>query len=293
MIYTLTFSPSIDYYMNVPMFKEGFINRSNSDEFVIGGKGINVTKVIKELGMKSIAIGFIGDFTGDYLKSILDQEQINYQLIKAKGHTRINVKIISNNETAINSNSLIITNNEMNELYKIIESLNSDDYLVISGSVPNDINFDELYNHLDENVKVILDVDYNIRKTLCHKPFMIKPNRDELGRMFNTKIESVEEAISCAKILKKEGAINVIVSLDKEGALLIDKNNKIYYNKGKEIKVKSTVGAGDSLVAGFLYNYVNSNNIEESFKYGIICSQAACLTNALPTKLLIEEVKEK
>lgn len=292
MIYTLTFSPSIDYYMNVLDFKDGTINRSVSDQLVVGGKGINVSKVLKQLDTESVAIGFISSFTGDYLKEELDKEGIKNKLINAKGTTRINVKIISNNETAINSNSLIITNEEIDILYEALKLVNKDDYLIISGSVPSTANLEDLFKHLNKDVIVVLDVDYNIRPLLIHKPFLIKPNRDELGRMFNKKIDSVEDAISYARILKQEGAENIIVSLDKDGALLIDKTDKIYYNKGKNIEVVSTVGAGDSLVAGFIYSYINNYSIEEAFNFGVTCSQAACLTNALPNKILINKIKE-
>ena len=235
MIYTLTFSPSIDYYLTVNRFKENSINRSTMEEFAIGGKGINVTKVLKELNVNSIAIGFISGFTGEYLKECLKKENVESYLINASGSTRINVKILSEHETAINSNSLIIDNEALNILYKKISEIKEGDYLIISGSVPSHIDLEDIVKKIKKQVKVIIDVDYNIIPLLKYHPFLIKPNRDELYKLVNKETSDLNEIILFAKELKKQGAQNVIVSLDKDGAIMIDEQNNEYYRKNKKI----------------------------------------------------------
>lgn len=292
MIYTLTFSPSIDYYLTVREFKENIINRSTKEEFVIGGKGINVTKVLKELNVDSVAIGFISGFTGEYLKESLQKENIENYLIDASGNTRINVKILSDFETAINSNSLTIDNEALNILYKKINEINEGDYLVISGSVPKNIDLEDIVKKIKKQVKLIIDVDYNIIPLLKYHPFLIKPNRDELYKIFNKKTNNLDEIFSLAKELKKQGAENVIVSLDKDGAIMIDDQNKEYYKKNRKLKVVSTVGAGDSMVAGFIFGDIHNYSMENSFELGMCCAEAACLTKALPNKVLIDKIKE-
>lgn len=292
MIYTLTFSPSIDYYLTVSEFKENIINRSTKEEFVIGGKGINVTKVLKELNVDSVAIGFISGFTGEYLRESLKEENIKNYLIDASGNTRINVKILSDFETAINSNSLTIDNEALNILYKKINEINEGDYLVISGSVPKNIDLEDIVKKIKKQVKLIIDVDYNIIPLLKYHPFLIKPNRDELYKIFNKKANNLDEILSLAKELKKQGAENVIVSLDKDGAIMIDDQNKEYYKKNRKLKVVSTVGAGDSMVAGFIFGDIHNYSMEKSFELGMCCAEAACLTKALPNKELIDKIKE-
>lgn len=292
MIYTLTFSPSIDYYLTVNRFKENSINRSTMEEFAIGGKGINVTKVLKELNVNSIAIGFISGFTGEYLKECLKKENVESYLINASGSTRINVKILSEHETAINSNSLIIDNEALNILYKKISEIKEGDYLIISGSVPPHIDLEDIVKKIKKQVKVIIDVDYNIIPLLKYHPFLIKPNRDELYKLVNKEANDLNEIILFAKELKKQGAQNVIVSLDKDGAIMIDEQNNEYYRKNKKLNVVSTVGAGDSMVAGFIFGSIHNYSMEKSFELGMHCAAAACLTKALPNKMLIDKIKE-
>ena len=291
MIYTLTFSPSIDYYLNVLDFKDGAINKSESEKIVIGGKGINVSLVLKELGLESYIIGFKSGFTGNFFQEELDKHNIKNTLIPASGYTRINVKINSTKETAINTNSLYITNDGLCSLYNILEKLAKEDILIISGNV-NNVNIEEVYKHISSAANVVLDIDYNILPLLKYKPLLIKPNRNELERLFSIKITKAEDVVKCSQTLKDKGAKNVIVSLDKDGAILFDEYGNFYYNKGKKINVVSSVGAGDSLVAGFIYGYVNKFKMEESFELGIICATASCLTNGIPNKKLIDKVKE-
>lgn len=294
MIYTLTVSPSIDYINKLDDFKINSINRSSFSSYKVGGKGINVSLVLKELGIKSYVLGFKADFTGEYLYKQLNEMNIQNKLIDVEGSTRINVKVIGNNEFAINTDTLIINDNHINLLMEEIKLLNDNDIIIISGNIPNCLNnnlYEEIIKKLNKNVKFIIDAeDKLILPTLKYKPFLIKPNREELEKIFNVNIKNKIEAFNYAHLLRKEGARNVIVSLDKDGAILVDENNNEYYLRNCDGKLINSVGAGDSLIAGFICGIEKGYSTKDAFILGVACGNATAFSHSLANKSSIEKM---
>ena len=288
MIYTVTFSPAIDYVMDVKDLKVGAINRSLGEHAMPGGKGINVSIVLANLGTPSIATGFLGGFTGQYIEDELKKVNIESKFIKVDGLTRINVKLRGEEETAINGQGPHITDEKIEELMVLLEKLTSEDLLVISGTVPKTLP-DNIYETILEriqknNVRVIIDSTKEILlKTLKFHPVLVKPNQEELEEMFGVTIKNNAELIENAKKLLNLGAQNVIVSLGKHGALLV--NNEVTILSGcPQGKVKNTVGAGDSLVAGFIDESIKTGNIVMALYKGIATGSASACSENLATK---------
>ena len=272
MIYTLTFSPSIDYIINIDNVKIGDINRSKNDKFLPGGKGINVSIILSKLNRKSIAMGFLGGFSGNFIKDELDKLNIENDFINIDGISRINVKIEGNKETAINGSSPNISKDDINKLIIKLNKLQENDVLIISGNVPECVNIDVFNNILNDlhkkNVELIVDNKNEIlMESLKYQPLLVKPNKEELEETFNVKLENDEDIIKYAYYLKEQGAKNVIVSLGDKGAILIDNNNNVYKENAKIGKVINTVGAGDALVAGFIDEYLRSNDAFKAFNF--------------------------
>ena len=293
MIYTVTFSPAIDYVVDVENLELGGINRSLGEHMMPGGKGINVSIVLSNLGKKSVATGFLGGFTGDYIKSELVARNIESGFIEVEGNTRINVKLRGKEETAINGQGPHISEEKVEELMLQLEKLTSDDLLVISGTVPktlpNDIYERILERIKGNNVTLIVDATKDILlNTLKYRPLLVKPNKEELEEMFSTRIRSDEELIATAKKLLDLGAKNVIVSLGGDGALLVGEGIEAKLLPAPKGKVVNTVGAGDSLVAGFVDEYVVSGNIAKAFVRGIATGSASAFSEGLAT---LEEVE--
>ena len=293
MIYTVTFSPAIDYVVDVENLELGAINRSLGEHMMPGGKGINVSIVLSNLGKKSVATGFLGGFTGDYIKSELTARNIESGFIEVEGNTRINVKLRGKEETAINGQGPHISEEKVEELMLQLEKLTSDDLLVISGTVPktlpNDIYERILERIKGNNVTLIVDATKDILlNTLKYRPLLVKPNKEELEEMFSTRIRSDEELIATAKKLLDLGAKNVIVSLGGDGALLVGEGIEAKLLPAPKGKVVNTVGAGDSLVAGFVDEYVVSGNIAKAFVRGIATGSASAFSEGLAT---LEEVE--
>lgn len=277
MIYTLTFSPSIDYIINIDTLTIGDINRSKNDKFLPGGKGINVSIILSKLNRKSIIMGFLGGFSGNFIKDELDKLNIENDFININGISRINVKIEGNKETAINGSSPNISKDDIDKLIIKLNKLNENDILIISGNVPDCVSIDVFNNILNnlhkKNVEIIVDNKNEIlMESLKYQPLLVKPNKEELEETFNVKLDNDEDIIKYAHYLKDQGAKNVIVSLGDKGAILIDNNNHVYKEKAKLGKVINTVGAGDALVAGFIDEYLRSNDAFKAFKFGIDCS---------------------
>ncbi|KOF58120.1 MULTISPECIES: 1-phosphofructokinase [Clostridium] len=292
MIYTVTFNPAIDYVIEVDDFKAGTVNRVKNDEKFAGGKGINVSRVLNNLNVKSIALGFIGGFTGKFIEDSLETQGIKTNFIKVKEDTRINVKLKSSTETEINGSGPNITSENLNKLFVIIENLTSDDYLVLAGNVQKSVPAD-IYSILQKkctsnNVKVIVDTTGNaLVSTLSNRPFLIKPNNHELGEIFNKQLENEEEIIFYAKKLIDMGARNVIISMAEKGALLINET-AVYKASPAKGTVKNSVGAGDSVIAGFLASYSQNKNIIEAFRYGAASGSATAFSKDLCTKEDVE-----
>ena len=289
MIYTITFNPALDYISQVNNFEIGKINRTEKEKILPGGKGLNVSTVLKNLGIKSTALGFIAGFTGEELKRNIEQRGIKTDFIKVKkGITRINVKISSKEETALNGNGPDIATEDINELLEKIEQINSKDTVILAGNIPKCINNDiyEIICKKLECKKVRFVVDATkelLMNVLKYKPFLIKPNKEELEETFKEKIETKEDIIVHAKKLQEMGAQNVLISLGGEGAILVTKENKEYFLNAPKGKVLNTVGAGDSMVAGFIAGYEKSGEFEYAFKMGVATGSASAFSMNLAT----------
>ncbi|MFA6796568.1 MAG: 1-phosphofructokinase [Bacilli bacterium] len=295
MIYTLTFSPSLDYYLDVPAFKDGAINRSVKEKYVAGGKGINVSLVLKELNYKSITLGFIAGFTGKELTRRLSTKGIPTDFVETKGNTRINVKINSDRESAINANGPDISKKEIDELFKKLDNIKGGDILAIGGNIPNSLPKDmylRIMEFLDgRNIKIIVDATGELLlSTLRYHPFLIKPNQEELEELVKRKLNSSEEIIDAAKQLIEMGARNIIISRGGHGAIMIDENGNIYNKPATTGKMKSTVGAGDSLVGGFIAGYLKYGNYEDALELGIAAGSATAFSNYISSKNKILEI---
>ena len=297
MIYTITLNPALDYTLKIDNLNLNEINTCKSDCILPGGKGINVSIILKRLGIDSVTLGFISGFTGEEIKRLIEKEKIETNFINLKSeNSRINVKILEKSrETAINLAGPLVESKYIEELYQKLEILKNDDILVISGSIPKGIS-DDIYENICEkvkgkNIKIVVDSSKNLLlNTLKYKPFLIKPNHHELGEIFNTKIENKEQAVKYAKKLQQKGAKNVLVSMGEAGSILLDEFENVYKKEAIQNKnVVNTVGAGDSMVAGFLAGYLKYQNYEDALKLGIASATATVNSAYLGT---IDEINE-
>jgi 1-phosphofructokinase len=297
MIYTCTLNPSIDYMVQVPSFHLGSLNRAEQEAKYPGGKGINVSRVLKRLGTESIALGFLGGFTGKFVEDWLASEGIESRFVQVDGDTRINIKLNTGDETEINGAGPRITLSHLKELFLQLDNMNEDDLLVLAGSIPPSLP-SNLYTEFAKksmirNIPFVIDTSgENLLEVLPYKPFLIKPNHHELGDFFHTLITNREEAIPYAKQLIERGAQNVIVSMAEKGSLLVTNEQVIFLDvpKGEAI---NTVGAGDSLVAGFLSEWTRNKDLIRSFKKGAASGSATAFSKELCKKELVEELEHQ
>ena len=295
MIYTITFNPALDYTIQVEEFEIGKINRTKSENILAGGKGLNVSIILKRLGIENTALSFIAGFTGKELERKIKQYNIKTDFIEINnGYTRINVKIsslkknslIQERETALNGNGPEITQEDIDELLEKIKKINSEDIVILSGNVPKCIN-EDIYEIIckelnEKNVKFVVDASQKLlMNCLKYKPFFIKPNKDELEETFNTKIKTKKEIIIYAKKLQEKGAQNVLISLGGDGAILLTEKNEVYYSNTPKGQVINTVGAGDSMVAGFVAGYLKKKDYKEALKLGIASGSATAFSAGL------------
>ena len=278
MIYTLTLSPSIDYYVKVKNLKLGEINRTNNEFIKIGGKGINVSFILKELNIPSTQVICTAGFTGDEIKQQLNNHNLNYIDIKVDGYNRINVKVLSQEETAINGNSLILNINHIENIIEKLNQLDENDMLVISGSVPSSLNlnaYEYILNKINtKKIKVIVDTEKELQSTLKYHPYLIKPNLDELEKAVNKKLETIDDIYCAACSLIEQGAKNALVSLGDKGLIYVNSNLEYIYKEAKETTVVDTTGAGDSLLAGFIGGLELGYDINKSLDLGLACATA-------------------
>ena len=291
MIYTITFNPAIDYYITVDDLNLGEVNRTKGEKIHFGGKGINVSLVLKELGVKSVAMGFVGGFTGEALENHLKQKDIQCDFIKTEGNTRINVKL---NDTDINAAGPDISSKETELLYKRLDNLKSGDFLVLSGSVPKCMpqnTYEVILEKLkDKGINFVVDAEKDLLlDTLEYKPFLIRPNHHELGEIFDAQITDFEIALQYAKRLQKSGAQNIVVSMGSMGAVLLDENGNSYIQTAPKGKVVSAVGAGDSAVAAFIAEYLNGGNYENCLRLAVAAGSATAFGDGLATR---EQIKK-
>lgn len=296
MIYTVTFNPSLDYVMNVPNFKEGVVSRSENEEIYAGGKGINVSYVLKNLGIDSISLGFIAGFTGDKIEEMLNESGCHTDFIGlTKGFSRINVKLKGEKESDINGAGPSIDKDSLKILLYKIEKLKDGDILVLAGSIPKslseDIYKDIMISLKDKDIKIVVDATNDLLvNVLEYKPFLIKPNNHELGEIFNKELKTEDEIIFYAKKLQEKGAQNVLVSMAGDGAILLTSQNEVYKSIVPKGKLINSVGAGDSMVAGFLYGYLETGDYQKAFKFGVASGSASAFSSGLATKSKVEEL---
>lgn len=294
MIYTLTTNPSIDYIMRIDEFTHGATLRSKASEMYPGGKGIMVSKLLKNLGDDPVNIGFLGGFTGDFIKNELEKLGIKENFTEIKGDSRINVKLKYQDETEINAEGPHIGEDEVEKFFENLKDIKEDDLLVISGSLPKSLDKD-FYKEVIGRISCKFTIDIankEILDYLKYKPVLVKPNKEELGKIFETEIETDEEIISYAKKLIELGAENVIVSLGGEGSIFVDKD--MVLKAGPiEGKLVNSVGAGDSMVAGFVYGLSHDLSKEEAFKLAVASGTATAFSSDIGSKEKIDEILEK
>ncbi|MGE7184242.1 1-phosphofructokinase [Peribacillus sp. NPDC006672] len=294
MIYTVTLNPSIDYLVEVDSFKMGKVNRTSYDAKFPGGKGINVSRVLKRLGNSTTALGFIGGQTGEFVKRFLRQEEIFTDFTEITGDTRINIKLKTGLETEINSQGPVISKGNYQQLFSQIEQLKNNDILILSGSIPPSVPSD-VYEAMakscsDNGIKVVVDTSgKELLGVLPHRPFLIKPNHHELGELFSTEIRTVDDAIEYGSKLVHSGAQNVIVSMAGQGAVLCSGGESYSANVPKG-KVLNSVGAGDSMVAGFIGTYEKTDDILSAFRFSLAAGSATAFSSDLGTLDKIEEL---
>lgn len=297
MIYTLTLNPSIDYVLRVDEFLDGETLRSNTEEKYPGGKGIMVSKLLKNLGEKSVNIGFLGGFTGDFIRKKLNDLGIEEDFTRIEDDSRINVKLKYETETEINAQGPQIKEEEIEEFLNYLDQLQEDDFVIISGSIPKSLG-DDFYrvivNLLEmNNVRFALDTSgKKLFKLSSYKPFLVKPNKKELEEIFDDEIDSDEKIIKYARKLIDQGAENVIVSLGKDGSIFVD-NSIAYKAKPIEGKLINSVGSGDSMVAGYIYGYMKGLSKIDSYKLAVSCGSATAFSPDIAEKELIYKILEK
>lgn len=296
MIYTITFNPALDYIVKVDEFKVGSVNRTSYEEVYAGGKGINVSIVLNNLGVNNKALGYIAGFTGDEIERRVKEFGCETDFIKlSEGMSRINVKLKSQEESEINGQGPSITEEALNELYTKLDALKEGDILVLAGSIPSTMPSD-IYESImqklqDKKVKFIVDATKDLLlNVLKYKPFLIKPNHHELAELFNVEIKNEDEIIHYAKKLKEMGAENVLISMAGDGAIFITSEDEVIKSEVPKGELKNSVGAGDSMVAGFIAGYLQNINLNDGFKMGVATGSASAFSEGLATKDKVEEL---
>lgn len=299
MIYTVTFNPSLDYIVTVNDFTCGVVNRTCDEIIYPGGKGINVSMVLKNLGYENTALGFLSGFTGEKIQALLKEKGVATDFIPVEtGMSRINVKLRSNEETEINGQGPKIEEKHIQELYRKLDELKDGDVLVLAGSIPDVMPgsmYMDIMKHLsDRKLKIVVDATKDLLvNVLEYHPFLIKPNNHELGEIFNVTLEKKDEVVEYAKRLQGKGARNVLVSMAGEGAVLVTENGEVYKADAPKGILKNSVGAGDSMVAGFLAGYLEKENYKDAFAMGVCTGSASAFSEELATKEEVAALLEK
>ena len=294
MIYTVTFNPAIDYVVHLDgSLKLGDINRNTSEEYQFGGKGINVSGVLKTLGFDTVALGFVAGFTGESLEKGLQAAGMTTRFIHVDGMTRINVKVKAREETEINGIGPVITDAAMQALYAQLDALEPGDTLVLSGSIPGSLpgdTYEKIMARLaGRDISIVVDATRDLLvNVLKYRPFLIKPNNHELGEIFGMVLTTDEQIIDCAKKLQAMGGRNILVSMAGDGALLLDETGKAHRIGCPKGQVLNSVGAGDSMVAGFLAGWLQTGDYGYALKLGTAAGSATAFSLGLAEKPLID-----
>ena len=291
MIYTVTFNPSIDYIVRLEQFTPGEINRVNYEQILPGGKGINVSIVLKNLGHDSTALGFLAGFTGVAMQQMLHTFGVTDDFVRLDdGFSRINVKIKAERETEINGQGPVITQEAQRALFEKLDRMTRGDTLVLAGSIPNTLP-DDMYERIMEHlagrgIRIVVDATKNLlRRVLKYRPFLIKPNNHELGEMFDIELKTDDDIIFHAKKLQEEGATNVLISMAGDGAILLTSEGVFYRSAAPKGTLVNSVGAGDSMVAGFLAGFMESDgDYERAFYMGVATGSASAFSENLATR---------
>lgn len=290
MIYTVTFNPALDYIAAVNHFKLGSVNRTVREQIFYGGKGINVSALLANLGYESTALGFVAGFTGDEIERGVKLLGFRSDFIRVKkGMSRINVKLKSDEESEINGMGPEIQPEDVEALFERLSRLKEGDVLVLSGSIPSSIEddiYEQIMKMLDgRGVRVAVDAEKDLLlNVLQYHPFLIKPNNHELGQIFGRELTSDEEIVSCARALQERGAVNVLVSMAGDGAILVDEQGGVHKQGVCKGTVKNSVGAGDSMVAGFLAGCLETGDYGYALKMGTACGGATAFSDGIGTK---------
>lgn len=298
MIYTITLNPSLDYIMHVDTFTLGGTNRSQAEEMFVGGKGFNVSTILHRLGYDTCAFGFIAGFSGEEIKRLLQNRGFQNALITLpEGFSRINVKMKGSSETEINGCGPCIPSAKIEELFQQLDQLCDGDILILSGSIPSSLDngiYEMILKRLaDKQIRSVVDATGKLLlNVLPYHPFLIKPNQDELEELFNVSIRNEEELIHYGKKLQDMGAVNVLISRASKGAILLAEDNHIYHCGIAKGNVKNSVGAGDSMVAGFIAGYLQHNDYQEALRLGSAAGGATAFSEDLGEQSLIMELYE-
>ncbi len=299
MIYTVTLNPSLDYFLSVEHFAIGKTNRSDEEVYRPGGKGINVSWVLHNLGLESTALGFLAGFTGQEIKRQMETTGIATDFIELPGGmSRLNVKLKQMDTTEINASGPILSEKNLEELRKKLSVLTQGDILILSGSLPGSVTTD-IYKDLMEEVDgkgipVIVDaIGDALLKTLPLHPFLMKPNHQELSELFDVELSTREQVIPYAGKLQEWGAQNVLVSLGGAGAVLLDQNGVVYESEVPRGKLINAVGAGDSMVAGFLAGYLEKQDFAHAFLMGMAAGSASAFSEGLADRATVEQLYQQ
>ncbi len=296
MICTVTFNPSLDYIVRVDDMRLGVINRTTYEQVLPGGKGINVSIVLGNLGHESRALGFLAGFTGAEIARRVREAGVSADFIEvAEGMSRINAKIKSNEETELNGQGPLITEADIEQLYARLDVLSQDDTLVISGSVPATLPgdmYERIMERLDgRGVRIVVDAERELlTRVLPYRPFLVKPNNIELGDIYGVKLETRADVIPYAKRMQQAGARNVLVSMAGEGGVLVAESGEVFDSPAAKGEVVNSVGAGDSSVAGFLAGLAETSSYETAFRMALASGSASAFSDHLATRPEVEEL---
>lgn len=299
MIYTVTLNPSIDYVIAFDDLLKGEINRTTEETIVYGGKGINVSSMLANLGVSSTALGFVAGFTGEALQKGIEEQGIATDFIVIEeGFTRINVKIHAREETELNGQGPKINENHLHQLYEKIDTLQNNDLLVLSGNLPKQMPIDIYANLMErlqsKQIDVVVDAfGEPLQKALHYHPFLIKPNHLELQDYYHLDEVNEQTLLDGARRLQKEGARNVLISMAGNGAMLVSETQAVYRMKSPQGNVVNSVGAGDSMVAGFLYGWQRYRSYEQALAWGIACGSASAFSKGIAQREVVEDIYKK
>lgn len=297
MIYTITLNPSIDYVVQLDHLQLGEVNRIKNDNKFPGGKGINVSRILSRLGIQNTALGFLGGFTGDFIRQQLEKENIVTRFTPIKDDTRINIKLKAEEETEINGAGPIITLEEQQQLKYLLNHINENDVVVLAGSLPTSLPegfYEELIQQIcQKKAQFVIDTTGDaLMDALPYHPFLVKPNHHELAELFETSFHSMEDIFPYARQLLTLGAQHVLISMAGDGALYVDKEH-LYFAEPLQAPLQNSVGAGDSMIAGFVGTMVQTHDPLKAFQMGVACGSATAFSKDLATADFINDCLNK